>query len=138
MSDAEATLAGIRYCTGDLPQAAALYGESLERAYDRNFPILVVSALFGLAAVGAVSGRPEAGAHLLGAAEGLTASLGAPMMARDAPAVARGLAALTAALGEERLVTARAAGRNWSVEQAITEARRIVEAAARSSGAQEG
>jgi predicted ATPase len=132
MSDAQATLAGIRYCTGDLLQAAALYGESLERAYDRNFPHLVVSALFGLASVGAISGQPEAGAHLLGAAESLTASLGAPMMARDAPAVERGLAALIAALGEERLAAEREAGQIMSVEQAMSEARGIAAAVTRS------
>jgi predicted ATPase/DNA-binding XRE family transcriptional regulator len=132
LSDAQATLAGIRFCTGDLRQATALYGESLERAYERNFPILVVSALFGLAAVGAVSGQPEAGARLLGAAEGMTASLGAPMMARDAPAVERGLAALTAALGEERLAAEREAGRIMSIEQAMSKARGIAGAVTRS------
>ena len=137
MSDAQSTLAGIRFCTGDLRQATALYGESLDRAHERNFPILVVSALFGLAAVGAVSGQPEAGARLLGAAEGMTASLSAPMMARDAPAVERGLAALTAALGEELLATVREAGRMMSVEPAVTEAREIAEAAARSTTTQQ-
>jgi hypothetical protein len=96
-----------------------------------------VSALFGLSAVGAVSGQPEAGAHLLGAAEGMTASLGAPMMAREAPAVERGLAALTTALEEERLAVARGAGRNMSVEQAMTGARGIAEAAARCAPAQQ-
>jgi non-specific serine/threonine protein kinase len=137
ISDAQSTLAGIRYCTGNLLQAAALYAESLERAYDRNFPILVVSALFGLSAVGAVSGQPEAGAHLLGAAEGMTTSLGAPMMAREAPAVERGLAALTTALGEERLAVAREAGRNMSVEQAMTEAQGVVETIAGSAVAED-
>jgi predicted ATPase/DNA-binding XRE family transcriptional regulator len=128
LSDAQATLAGIRFCTGDLRRATALYGESLERAYDRNFPILMVSALFGLAAVGAISGQPEAGAHLLGVAEAMTASLGAPMMARDAPAFERGLAALTATLGDERLAAEREAGRALTLEAAIAEAQAVAQA----------
>ena len=60
---------------------------------------MVGSSLHGLAGVAAESGQPEAGARLLGAAEGLAASLGAPAYPRDQPVRARALAALTAALG---------------------------------------
>jgi tetratricopeptide (TPR) repeat protein len=127
LSETQAALGGIRYCLGDLPGAAALYGESLARAHDRNLPILVVSALFGLASVAATSGSPEAGAHMLGAAEGMTAALSAPMMPRDTPTLRRGLTTLRSALGEDRLAAAREAGRGMSVDQAITEARAVAQ-----------
>ena len=42
-------------------------------------------ALHGLAGVAAESGRPEAGARLLGAAERIISSLGAPAYPRDQP-----------------------------------------------------
>ena len=128
LSEAQATLGGIRYCLGDIPRAAALYGESLERAHQRNLPILVVSALFGLASVAVTSGSPEAGAHLLGAAEGMSATLGAPMMPRDTPAFARGLAALTTALGEDQLAAMREAGRALNIEVAIADALHVATA----------
>jgi len=44
------------------------------------------------------------------------------MFPRDAPARERGLAALTAALGEERLAAARAAGYVLTIDQAVAEA----------------
>jgi non-specific serine/threonine protein kinase len=137
MSEAQATLGGIRYCLGDIPRAAALYGESLDRAHDRNLPILVVSALFGLASVAATVGRPDVGARLHGAAAGLTASLGAPTMPRDDPVIERGLRALRTALGEERFVAGREAGRIMNGEQAIAEAKAIVAAVASTASANE-
>src|SRR5215217_6842153 len=51
LSDAQAGLAAIRYCTGDLPAAAALYWESLQRSHTLHFGAIVVSALLGLAGV---------------------------------------------------------------------------------------
>ena len=70
MSDAQAGLAGVSYCLEDHVVATALYAESLDRAYDLNFTHLVASALVGSAGIAAASGRPEVGAHLLGAAAG--------------------------------------------------------------------
>jgi hypothetical protein len=58
----------------------------------------------------------------------MTASLGAPMMARDAPAFERGLAALTATLGDERLAAEREAGRALTLEAAIAEAQAVAQA----------
>ena len=46
---------------------------------------MVGSSLHGLAGVAAESGRPEEGARLLGAAEGLAAVVGAPAYPRDRP-----------------------------------------------------
>jgi predicted ATPase len=133
LSDAQAGLAAVCYCTGDYGHATALYTESLNRAYGLNFTHLVASALLGLGTVAAASGRPEEGAHLLGAAEGMMAALGAPMFPRDRPIRERGLTALRAALGEERLAAAREAGRIMSIEQAVVKAKSISEAVVRSA-----
>jgi predicted ATPase/DNA-binding XRE family transcriptional regulator len=130
--DAQVTLAAIKYCTGDIAQAAALYSSSIDHTHGLNLPPLVTSALIGLAAVAADTGRPEMGAHLLGAAEGMAASLGAPMFPSDRPVFARGLSVLRSALGEERLASEREVGRAMSVEQAVAEARAVAEAVPKS------
>jgi hypothetical protein len=90
----------------------------------------VVSALIGLAGVAVEAGQPEAGARLLGAAEGLAAFLGAPMpmFVRDRPVHDRVLATLRPALGAERLDGARETGRLLDVEQAVAEASGVAEA----------
>jgi predicted ATPase/DNA-binding XRE family transcriptional regulator len=131
LSDAQAGLAGVSYCVGDYGLATALYAESLNRAYDLNFTHLVASALVGLAGVAAASGRPEEGAHLLGAAKGMMDMLDAPMFPRDQPIRERGLAALRAVLGETRLAGAREAGRIMNIEQVITDAQAIAQAVVR-------
>ena len=133
LSDARAGLGGVRFCLGNLGQAAALYSDSLARAQDWGFTMLVVSPLFGLAAVAAASGQPETGARLVGAAEGIAASMGAPYFPRDNPIRDRALAALTATLGERQLAAAREAGRALTLDQAVAEAKAVAEAVAASS-----
>ena len=88
---------------------------------------LVASALLGLSEVAAASGRPEAGAHLLGGAEGSAARVGAPFFPRDRPARDRALAALTAEWGKHQIAAARKAGRGLTVEAAIGEAQAVVQ-----------
>ncbi|MCD6058137.1 MAG: adenylate/guanylate cyclase protein [Thermomicrobiales bacterium] len=117
IGETQASLGAGSYCTGNHGQAAARYAASLERA----------RTLHGLAGVAAESGWPEAGARLLGAAEGLALALGAPAYPRDQPVRARALAALTAALGEERLEAGREAGRALTLEAAIAEAEAVAE-----------
>jgi predicted ATPase/transcriptional regulator with XRE-family HTH domain len=129
--DAQAGLAGVSYCTGDYPRAAALYGDSLHRAWNLSITMLVASSLLGLAGVAAVAGRFEKGGRLLGAAEGIAASLGTPLFPRDRPIRERALAALTVALGEERLTVARESGRALSVEEAIGEALAVADSVRR-------
>jgi hypothetical protein len=126
--DAQAGFAAVYYCTGNLVQAAALYRDSLDRAQDNGFTILVSSALLGLAAVAAASGQPETGARLLGAAEGIAESLGAPLFPRDRPVRDRALAALSAKLGESQFAAARETGRALTLEAAISEAQAVAEA----------
>jgi predicted ATPase len=130
--DTLAGLGGVNVCTGNLVQAAALYRDSLERAHHQGFSMLVSTSLFGLAAIAGASGQPETGAHLLGAAEGLAESLGAAIYPRDMPVRERGLDALRAALGEERLAAAREAGRALTVEAAVGEAQAVVQEVLRS------
>jgi predicted ATPase/DNA-binding XRE family transcriptional regulator len=125
LSDVWAGLGAVRYCTGQIERAAMHYGESLARAEQWGFMMLVVSALRGFAAISAEAGHPEIGARLLGAAEGIAESLSASMFRRDAPVHGRCIAALRAALGEERLAAGRDAGRALTVEQAVAEAQEI-------------
>ncbi len=124
--DAQAGLAGASYCTGDYPRAAALYADSLDRAWDLGIAMLVATSLLGLAGVAAASGWPEEGARLLGAADGVASSLGAPLFPRDQPIRDRCLRSLRANLGEERLAIEREAGRTLTVEHAIAQAQRVI------------
>jgi predicted ATPase len=128
LSDVQAGLGGAKVCTGNLVQAAALYRQSLDRAQDQGFTMLVGTSLLGLAAIAVASEQPETGAHLLGAAEELAASLGEPIYPRDRPVRDRALAALTATLGEQRLAAAQQAGRALNVEAAIAEAQAVAAA----------
>jgi predicted ATPase/DNA-binding XRE family transcriptional regulator len=128
LSDVQAGLGAVSYCTGDTARAAVLYAENLKRAQRVGYTIVVASTLLGLAGVVAESGHPEAGARLLGAAEGIAASLGSPIFPRDQPVHERALATLTAALGEERLTAARGAGQTLMLEAAIGEAQAVAEA----------
>jgi len=130
MRDMQAGLAAVRYLTGDLPGAAALYGESLQRSHAMAFWTIVVSALLGLAGVAVDAGQPEVGARLLGATEGFAAFLGATLFTRDDPVYDRVLATLQLALGEEQLAAGREAGRFLSIESAIAEAQAVAQAVA--------
>jgi DNA-binding CsgD family transcriptional regulator len=130
LSDVQAGRGGLSFCIGDLAQAATLYMENLERAQRVGYTMIVTSTLVGLAGVAAACGRSIAGARLLGAAEGIAASLGSPLYPRDRPVRDRALAALTAALGPERLTSAQETGRNLPREQAIAEALTIAPAGA--------
>jgi predicted ATPase/transcriptional regulator with XRE-family HTH domain len=127
IGEAQDALGAVSYCTGNGARAARLYAESLDQARHVGDPLLLESSLHGLAGVAAESGRPEAGARLLGAAERIIASLGAPAYPRDQPVRARALAALMAALGEERLATGREAGWVLTLDAVIAEAQAVAE-----------
>jgi tetratricopeptide (TPR) repeat protein len=126
--DAMAGLAAVHYCSGNLAPAAAHYMESLDRARDRGIALLMASALIGLAAIAAAFEQPETGASLLGAAEGVLASPAAPIRPKDQPVRERGLAAMSGALGEEKLAAAREAGRALTIDQAVARARAVSQA----------
>lgn len=138
LSDAQAGLAGATYCTGNLVLAAWHYQASLDGAWELGFPMHVASALLGLAAVAATSGQGDEGAQLLGAAEGMAATLGAPVFPRDLPVRERCLAALSALLRDDRLAAAREAGRTLRVEQAVAAARDVAAAVATAALTEQG
>ena len=123
-------MAAVNACTGNAERAATLYQDSLDRARDVGATVLVGSVLLGLAAVAAASGLPEDGAQLLGAAGGIAERMHAPLFPRDQPVRNRCLAALTTALGPEKLVVACEAGRALSVEAAMEMAQTVAEAVA--------
>ena len=128
LCDAQAGLAGVYYCLGDVPRAIALYAESFARAEVQGLTHQLVSVLLGLAGVAASTERAEAGARLLGAAEGIAATTGGAMFPRDVPIRVRALATLRSALGEERLARLQETGRALTVKQAMAEAREVAEA----------
>ena len=128
LRDMQAGLAAVRYLTGDVPQAAALYGESLQQSHAMAFWPLVVSSLLGLAGIAIEVGDPVGGARLLGAAEGIASSLGSPMYTRDYPVHDRVLATVRLALDEQRFANVRETGRALSIEVAIAEALTVAEA----------
>jgi tetratricopeptide (TPR) repeat protein len=132
LTDAEEGLGALNVCTGNLIEAAALYRDSLDRALDHGFTMLVSSALLGVAAIAVASRQPETGARLLGAAEGIAESLGVPIYPRDRPVRERGLDALQAALGEERLAAEREAGQALSIDVAVGEAMAVIQNVMRS------
>ena len=127
LADAQAGLGATQYCQGELAGAAAAYATSLAQAHQAGYTMLVASSLLGLAGIAAEAGRPDAGARLLGAAEEIAASRGSPIFPRDEPVRGRACAALTAALGPERLVGAREAGRALSVEAAMAVAQAVTD-----------
>jgi hypothetical protein len=126
--DARIGLAAVNYCTGNVSEASALYMLGLQRAQELGIALLAASALLGLAGLAAESGSPERGARLFGAAEGIVAAAGWPIFPRDQPVRERALAALTAALGPERLAAAREAGRALTLEAAMAVAQSVTEA----------
>jgi tetratricopeptide (TPR) repeat protein len=128
LSDAQAGLAAVRLCVGDIPTAASLYWQSLERARAIGLGSLFTSPLLGLAVVAPSCGPAKTGAHLLGAAEGFAAALGAPIFSRDRPIRERAMASLRAALGPERFDAEREVGRAGSLASALAAARLVADA----------
>jgi predicted ATPase/DNA-binding CsgD family transcriptional regulator len=129
LSDVQAGFGGLRFCQGDLDGAGVICAENLERAQRVGYAMTMASTLLVLAGIAAASGNPDTGARLLGAAEGIAASLGAPLFPRDRPVIARALAMLTSAPGPERQAILRADGRRLTREQIVAAALTHVSAA---------
>jgi non-specific serine/threonine protein kinase len=129
--DMQAGLAAVRYLSGDLPGAAALYEESLRQSHALQFWAIVISSLLGLAGIAVEAGQPEVGARLLGATDGVSARLGATLFTRDDPVYDRVLATARLALGEARLAATRETGRSLAIEEAVAEANAVAEAVGR-------
>jgi hypothetical protein len=78
--------------------------------------------LEGLASTAGMAGRGERAARLLGAAEALRETLGAPIPPHERADVERAVADARTTLGEEVWAQALAAGRALTLAQAIAEA----------------
>src|SRR5262249_27791186 len=104
---------------GDYAAARPLYNQSLALKRQMGDISGTPSALETLAEITARQGQPERAARLLGAAEGLREAAGAPLPPYEQAPFDKLIQELRAALGEERLMAARQAGRSLSWEEAI-------------------
>jgi hypothetical protein len=98
----------------------------------------VASALLGLGAVAARSKYPAAGERLLGAAEGLIASLAAPQFPRDQPVLQRGLTALQSTLDQDQVTALRKIGQSMPLAQEVAEAEETTRAIVQEKPDQQG
>ena len=137
LSDAQAGLAGVTYCTGNLVLAARQYRASLDWRVGARLPDAC-----GERAPRAGGGRGHIRA---GRRRGAATRRGGrdrrdprrnPLFPRDQPIRERCLAALTTLLGDDRLAAAREAGRTLRVEQAVAAAMAVAAAVAGSAFAE--
>jgi tetratricopeptide (TPR) repeat protein len=108
--------------TGAMDEAVSLLAESLALRQDIGDKAGVPMCLVGLAGVAAMEGDATRAARLFSAAEALGKLLGAALPVVYRREYERHLGAVRAALGEEALAAAWAAGRALSLEQAIAAA----------------
>ena len=92
----------------------------LARELDRTWVLIFSIVGLGIAACG--NGQPERGARWLGAAEAAREAAALPIPHDDQPLYERTIAALRAALGEERLAACWGVGRTLTLDQVIAEA----------------
>ncbi len=104
---------------GDHERAATLFGECLVLSYERGGMAHVADCLRGLGAVTGQGGEPGRAARLFGAAERLRETTGPPTNSSQS-AYAQYLAAAHAQLDDAAWKTAWAAGRNLTLEQAVS------------------
>ena len=115
-------LADEALCRGDVPAAMPLYRESLERWLLLGEKLHVAGSLLGPATVALESGQAERAARLLGASAALHEAIGA-MPPADLPGdLGNGPERARAVLGEAAFETAWAAGRAFSIDEAIADA----------------
>jgi serine/threonine-protein kinase PknK len=115
-------LAHVAANRGAARRAAALFGEGLVLAAERNDRRFEALCLAGLAAMVGLLGQPERAARLSGAAAALLAAAGVAMEPLDRLACERHQAAVRADLGEAAFAAAWEAGQGLSWEQALAEA----------------
>ncbi|MFC9730778.1 BTAD domain-containing putative transcriptional regulator [Streptomyces roseolus] len=107
---------------GDARGALALHEEGYATARTTGDPRAVALALEGLAGAAALSGRCTQAALLLGAADAMRASTGAPLPAAERGDVDRVEAAVRAELGDGAFRAARARGEGLGPQAAVEEA----------------
>lgn len=104
---------------GDCSTARAAYEESIALFRELGDRWFLAVALDGLAGAISAAGRPAGATRLLGTAESLFESIGAPLPPHCTPAHERTLAAIRTRLGKEDLAAAWAEGRSMTPEQAV-------------------
>lgn len=120
------------------PGACARYlGESLAIHVQLGDRWRVASVLESIAACVSGDQQPLDAARLLGAAQRVRESIGAPAPPIERPAAERCTGALRERLGEDRFAAAWGEGHEMPLESAVELAARCCEAAARSEGAGE-
>jgi predicted ATPase/DNA-binding CsgD family transcriptional regulator len=112
---------------GDQVRASRLYDETLTLWLESDDGRGIAGTFAGIAGVANHRGRPERAARLLGAAWGVAESLGVRYLAHHVHAE-RVLAATQSQLDDEAFDAAWEEGQTLSIEQAVTEARRLLAA----------
>jgi tetratricopeptide (TPR) repeat protein len=130
------SLGSVALQQGTNERAAALCVESLALGRKAGDRYIIAWCLEDIAGVAIAQGNPGAAARLLGATEGLRASIGARLLAFDRARSERTVAAARAALETVVFAAAWAAGRALPLEQAIAEALAVADRATnRTAGA---
>jgi hypothetical protein len=99
--------------------AATFFADSLTLARKINNGQIIAIDLTGTATVASAWDEPARAAHLLGAADALSAAIGAPLPAREQALFQSVAANVRAQLGEAGFLAAWREGRAMTLEQAI-------------------
>jgi predicted ATPase/transcriptional regulator with XRE-family HTH domain len=106
----------------DVTAASGQFRFALRGGHAVGDPFIMAYSLEGLAWTARVENDPTRAAHLLGAAEGLRAIIGSPIVAGNQAGQHAEVSALRAELGVRAFRQARAAGRRWPLADVIATA----------------
>ena len=109
--------------TGDLDRAERHFREALELCVDSRDCWFLSRNVDGLASVAALSGDADRAARLLGAAERLREAVGTPVLPLHQSDRGRSTAVVRTVLTEEEFSAASAAGRELTIDEALSYAR---------------
>ena len=123
------SLGQVVHARGDTERAALLGRDALRLGRDLGERRIIAQSLELLAHVGHVRGDDRRAARLLGAAEALRDSIGAPVPPADRPEYDDALAAVRRELSETAFRMAWAQGRAMGLEEAMAEAQPVLAAA---------
>ena len=104
---------------GQYEDAVRLYREGMAMFQELGDTFHIAACLTRMASVAAVTGEPESGAAMAGAAEAIREKLGAALPAYERAYYEPAVGAMEALLGEEKFREAWEKGREMSVEQAV-------------------
>jgi tetratricopeptide (TPR) repeat protein len=124
IADELMSLGRVAHRQGDDARADRLLTESLRLSRALGARDLMAEGLLNLCRVAGARGQAERAARLGGAAQAAREALGLPLEPYEQAGQEQAMAALRAALGEERFAVAWAEGQALSVEQALAEALR--------------